>query len=81
MNQRLMRQSVTRVLRVLKVAELLGFDQQRILMSWLGSFLNGGDGCPNLQRAFEVWWRRSFVRPYSDRQGSGVSQTDSTSKE
>ncbi|CAN6897107.1 unnamed protein product [Brassica oleracea var. botrytis] len=56
-------------------------DQQRILMSWLGSFLNGGDGCPNLQRAFEVWWRRSFVRPYSDRQGSGVSQTDSTSKE
>ncbi|KAF8098439.1 hypothetical protein N665_0266s0007 [Sinapis alba] len=56
-------------------------DQQSILMSWLGSFLNGGDGCPNLQRAFEVWWRRSFVRPYSDRQGSGVSQTDSTSKE
>ncbi|KAF3498995.1 hypothetical protein DY000_02055801 [Brassica cretica] len=56
-------------------------DQQRILMSWLGSFLNGGDGCPNLQRAFEVWWRRSFVRPYSDRQGNGVSQTDSTSKE
>ncbi|CAN6976848.1 unnamed protein product [Brassica rapa subsp. trilocularis] len=56
-------------------------NQQRILMSWLGSFLNGGDGCPNLQRAFEVWWRRSFVRPYSDRQGSGVSQTDSTSKE
>ncbi|KAJ0253658.1 BTB/POZ domain-containing protein [Hirschfeldia incana] len=57
-------------------------DQQRILMSWLGSFLNGGDGCPNLQRAFEVWWRRSFVRPYSDRQvSSGVSRTDSTSKE
>ncbi|CAH8343168.1 unnamed protein product [Eruca vesicaria subsp. sativa] len=56
-------------------------DQQRILMSWLGSFLNGGDGCPNLQRAFEVWWRRSFVRPYSDRQGNsgGVSQTESTS--
>lgn len=57
-------------------------DQQSILMSWLGSFLNGGDGCPNLQRAFEVWWRRSFVRPYSDRQSSGVSsQTDSNSKE
>ncbi|CAA7019396.1 unnamed protein product [Microthlaspi erraticum] len=60
-------------------------DQQSILLSWLGSFLNGGDGgCPNLQRAFEVWWRRSFIRPYSDRQaeGNGLSQTDdSTSKE
>lgn len=56
-------------------------DQQSILLSWLGSFLNGGDGCPNLQRAFEVWWRRSFIRPYSDRQANGLSQTDSTSKE
>ncbi|CAH2064448.1 unnamed protein product [Thlaspi arvense] len=57
-------------------------DQQSILMSWLGSFLNGGDGCPNLQRAFEVWWRRSFVKPYSDRQASNsLCQTDSTSKE
>ncbi|ESQ45455.1 hypothetical protein EUTSA_v10010286mg [Eutrema salsugineum] len=57
-------------------------DQQSILLLWLGSFLNGGDGCPNLQRAFEVWWRRSFVRPYSDRQANnGLCQTDSTSKE
>ncbi|VVB05253.1 unnamed protein product [Arabis nemorensis] len=56
-------------------------DQQSILLSWLGSFLNGGDGCPNLQRAFEVWWRRSFIRPYSDRQANGLNQTDSTSKE
>ncbi|KAG7560376.1 hypothetical protein ISN45_Aa05g019110 [Arabidopsis thaliana x Arabidopsis arenosa] len=56
-------------------------DQQSILLSWLGSFLNGGDGCPNLQRAFEVWWRRSFIRPYSDRQANGSCQTDSTSKE
>uniref|UniRef100_A0A1J3IIL2 BTB/POZ domain-containing protein n=1 Tax=Noccaea caerulescens TaxID=107243 RepID=A0A1J3IIL2_NOCCA len=57
-------------------------DQQSILLSWLGSFLNGGDGgCPNLQRAFEVWWRRSFIRPYSDRQANGLSQTDSTSNE
>ncbi|KFK34324.1 hypothetical protein AALP_AA5G130100 [Arabis alpina] len=56
-------------------------DQQSILLSWLGSFLNGGDGCPNLQRAFEVWWRRSFIRPYSDRQTNGLDQTESTSKE
>lgn len=39
-------------------------DQQVILLGWLGSFLKAGDNCPNLQRAFEVWWRRTFVRPY-----------------
>lgn len=41
-------------------------DQQSILLSWLGSFLKGGDNCPNLQRAFEVWWRRTFIRPYGE---------------
>ncbi|KAG9135854.1 hypothetical protein Leryth_002571 [Lithospermum erythrorhizon] len=41
-------------------------DQQSILLTWLGSFLKAGDNCPNLQRAFEVWWRRTFVRPYVD---------------
>ncbi|KQK13001.1 BTB/POZ domain-containing protein At3g50780 [Brachypodium distachyon] len=39
-------------------------DQQAILLSWLGSFLKVGNSCPNLQKAFEVWWRRTFVRPY-----------------
>ncbi|BAF13309.1 BTB/POZ domain-containing protein At3g50780 [Oryza sativa Japonica Group] len=39
-------------------------DQQTILLSWLGSFLKVGDSCPNLQKAFEVWWKRTFVRPY-----------------
>lgn len=41
-------------------------DQQSILLSWLGSFLKAGDNCPNLQRAFEVWWRRTFIRPYAE---------------
>ncbi|KAK4712282.1 hypothetical protein R3W88_006795 [Solanum pinnatisectum] len=41
-------------------------EQQSILLSWLGSFLKSGDNCPNLQRAFEVWWRRTFVRPYAE---------------
>ncbi|KAF3438849.1 hypothetical protein FNV43_RR17124 [Rhamnella rubrinervis] len=45
-------------------------DQQSILLSWLGSFLKAGDNCPNLQRAFEVWWRRTFVRPYVEAQGN-----------
>ncbi|OMO56822.1 hypothetical protein CCACVL1_26245 [Corchorus capsularis] len=52
-------------------------DQQSILLSWLGSFLKAGDNCPNLQRAFEVWWRRTFIRPYSDTQGN-VLQSDSS---
>ncbi|KAK4788095.1 hypothetical protein SAY86_019414 [Trapa natans] len=49
-------------------------DQQSILLSWLGSFLKAGDSCPNLQRAFEVWWRRTFVRPYVDSQGNFLTQ-------
>ncbi|PIN19608.1 hypothetical protein CDL12_07710 [Handroanthus impetiginosus] len=39
-------------------------DQKRILLSWLRFFLKAGDNCPNLQHAFEVWWRRTFIRPY-----------------
>jgi hypothetical protein len=45
-------------------------DQQTILLSWLGSFLKVGDSCPNLQKAFEVWWRRTFIRPYAEKQGN-----------
>eukprot|EP01018_Ginkgo_biloba_P020175 Gb_12306 [translate_table: standard] len=40
--------------------------QQNILLSWFDRFLNNGDDCPNLQRAFEVWWRRTYVRPCSE---------------
>ncbi|XP_064972638.1 BTB/POZ domain-containing protein At3g50780-like [Musa acuminata AAA Group] len=47
-------------------------DQQTILLSWLGRFLKVGDNCPNLQRAFEVWWRRTFIRPYAEQQGTNV---------
>ncbi|KAL7135575.1 hypothetical protein ABFS83_11G106900 [Erythranthe nasuta] len=39
-------------------------DQRSVLISWLGSFLRAGDDCPNLRGAFEVWWRRTFVRPF-----------------
>ncbi|XP_043717327.1 BTB/POZ domain-containing protein At1g63850-like [Telopea speciosissima] len=34
--------------------------QQEILLSWFNRFLNSGDDCPNIQRGFEVWWRRAF---------------------
>ncbi|KAF8380187.1 hypothetical protein HHK36_027669 [Tetracentron sinense] len=36
--------------------------QQEILLSWFDRFLNSGEDCPNIQRGFEVWWRRAFWR-------------------
>ncbi|OAY33901.1 BTB/POZ domain-containing protein At3g50780 isoform X2 [Manihot esculenta] len=57
-------------------------NQQSILLAWLGSFLKAGDNCPNLQRAFEVWWRRTFIRPYSETQGNTLqSDSSMTSKQ
>ncbi|KAK3012629.1 hypothetical protein RJ639_008585 [Escallonia herrerae] len=38
--------------------------QQAILLNWFHRFLNKGDDCPNIQKAFEVWWRRTFIRQY-----------------
>ncbi|XP_006829095.2 BTB/POZ domain-containing protein At1g63850 [Amborella trichopoda] len=40
--------------------------QQAILLGWFDRFLNAGDDCPNIQRAFEVWWRRAFLRKGSE---------------
>lgn len=56
-------------------------DQQSILLDWLGRFLKAGDNCPNLQRAFEVWWRRTFVRPYVDGGNVPMSESSTTSRE
>ncbi|XAR60509.1 hypothetical protein NMG60_11033922 [Bertholletia excelsa] len=39
--------------------------QQVILLNWFDRFLNKGDDCPNIQRAFEVWWRRAFIRQHA----------------
>lgn len=36
--------------------------QQDILLTWFDRFLNSGEDCPNIQRGFEVWWRRAFWR-------------------
>lgn len=55
-------------------------EQQSILLSWLSNFLKAGDNCPNLQRAFEVWWRRTFIRPYAEpRVNQGQSDNSMTS--
>ncbi|XP_028781530.1 BTB/POZ domain-containing protein At3g50780-like [Neltuma alba] len=53
-------------------------DQQSIMLSWVGSFLKVGDKCPNLQKAFEVWWRRTFIRPYVEGQGNNNVGSDSS---
>ena len=39
--------------------------QQAVLLKWFDRFLNKGDDCPNIQKAFEIWWRRAFIRKYS----------------
>ncbi|XP_024978741.1 BTB/POZ domain-containing protein At3g50780 [Cynara cardunculus var. scolymus] len=51
-------------------------DQQIILLGWLSSFLKAGDNCPNLQKAFEVWWRRTFVRPYTEQGNTTQPSSD-----
>lgn len=40
--------------------------QQEILLSWFDRFLNSGEDCPNIQRGFQVWWRRAFWRRYGE---------------
>lgn len=36
--------------------------QQALFMEWFEAFSGQGRECPDLMRAFQVWWRRSFVR-------------------
>ena len=36
--------------------------QQSLFEEWFRCFASRGTECPNLGRAFQVWWRRSFVR-------------------
>jgi hypothetical protein len=35
---------------------------QALFLEWFGAFGSHGRECPDLMRAFQVWWRRSFVR-------------------
>lgn len=36
--------------------------QQGLFVEWFQCFGGKGTECPNLSNAFQVWWRRSFVR-------------------
>ncbi|KAL6906190.1 hypothetical protein ACP4OV_003791 [Aristida adscensionis] len=40
--------------------------QQVLFMEWFEAFSGQGRECPNLMRAFQVWWRRSFARSVSN---------------
>lgn len=48
--------------------------QQTVLLNWFDRFLNKGDDCPNVQRAFEVWWRRAFIKECASEQGNAQMQ-------
>ncbi|KAK1265555.1 BTB/POZ domain-containing protein [Acorus gramineus] len=48
--------------------------QQAMLLNWFDRFLNKGDDCPNIQRAFQIWWRRAFVRQYGAHQDQSQMQ-------
>uniref|UniRef100_A0ACD5XSU9 Uncharacterized protein n=1 Tax=Avena sativa TaxID=4498 RepID=A0ACD5XSU9_AVESA len=37
--------------------------QQALFLDWFEAFGRQGRECPNLMKAFQIWWRRSFVRP------------------
>ncbi|RZS18623.1 hypothetical protein BHM03_00050940 [Ensete ventricosum] len=60
-NKKMVEDGLSATILTLPMAE-----QQAILLRWFDCFLNKGDDCPNIQRAFEIWWRRAFIRQYAD---------------
>lgn len=36
--------------------------QYTLFMEWFRCFSRHGSECPNLSKAFQIWWRRSFLR-------------------
>ncbi|KAI4370087.1 hypothetical protein MLD38_018470 [Melastoma candidum] len=42
--------------------------QRDIMLTWFDRFLNSGDDCPNIQRGFEIWWRRAFWKRNGEQQ-------------
>ncbi|GLT78203.1 hypothetical protein SLA2020_497460 [Shorea laevis] len=43
--------------------------KDEILLAWFDRFLNSAEDCPNIQRGFEVWWRRAFWRRSGEQDG------------
>jgi hypothetical protein len=57
LDMRMLEESMGQALLTLAIQQ-----QQRFFMEWFRVFSERGRECPNLTRAFQVWWRRSFVR-------------------
>ncbi|XP_018730259.2 BTB/POZ domain-containing protein At1g63850 [Eucalyptus grandis] len=55
--------------------------QQEIMLAWFDRFLNSSEDCPNIQRGFEVWWRRAFWRRNGDHQQPRLLQITAGSAE
>uniref|UniRef100_A0A1D1XUD2 BTB/POZ domain-containing protein At2g13690 n=1 Tax=Anthurium amnicola TaxID=1678845 RepID=A0A1D1XUD2_9ARAE len=60
---RMLEESLGQVILTLSLCQ-----QQSLFVEWFRWFSVQGSECPNLSKAFEVWWRRSFVRT-SDARG------------
>nr|GMD58439.1 BTB/POZ domain-containing protein At2g13690 [Ipomoea batatas] len=37
-------------------------EQYMLFMDWFRCFSKNGTDCPNLSKAFQIWWRRSFLK-------------------
>ncbi|KAK7251355.1 hypothetical protein RIF29_34468 [Crotalaria pallida] len=55
------------------------FWQQEIFLAWFDRFLNSGEDCPNIQRGFEVWWRRAFWKRNGELEQTRHLQTTTSS--
>ncbi|BAT73047.1 hypothetical protein LR48_Vigan11g016600 [Vigna angularis] len=55
--------------------------QQDILLAWFDRFLNSGEDCPNIQRGFEVWWRRAFWKRNGEQERTRQLRITTTSVE
>lgn len=55
--------------------------QQDILLAWFNRFLNSGEDCPNIQRGFEVWWRRAFWKRNGEQERPRQLRITTTSAE
>ncbi|TKY60652.1 BTB/POZ domain-containing protein [Spatholobus suberectus] len=55
--------------------------QQEILLAWFNRFLNSGEDCPNIQRGFEVWWRRAFWKRNGEQERTRQLRITTTSVE
>ncbi|KAG6481777.1 hypothetical protein ZIOFF_058398 [Zingiber officinale] len=57
LDMRMLEESLGQVILTLTLKQ-----QQVLFEEWFRCFARHGNECPDLSKAFQVWWRRSFVR-------------------